>query len=90
MFNKLFNRNKAAVAPVTSPTPEPEPPAPVAVAPNESRLEAFRVEWEDRWETSHEVIEGHGGQTDWAAWEDAVEKEEKSFAPTVPTPLSPK
>jgi hypothetical protein len=87
MFKKLFNRAKAVAPPVT---PEPIPPAPIAVVPKENRLETFKEEWKDRWETSHEVIEGHGGHTDWAAWTDAVEKEEKFFEPTVPMPLNSK
>ena len=69
--------------------PEPPPAIPIPVAPKENRLEAFREEWEDRWEISHEVIEGKGGNTDWAAWTDAVENEEKFFAPTVPMDLKP-
>jgi len=85
MFNKLFNRSKA-----TSPTPTPAPPEPIAVVPTENRLEAFREEWDTQWEASHEVIEGNGGNTDWAAWTDVVEREEEYFAPTVPMPLSPK
>jgi hypothetical protein len=87
MFKKLFNRAKVTL--VTPAAPEPLPAAPLPVAPKENRLEAFREEWVDQWETSHEVIEGQGGHTDWAAWTDAVEKEEKFFAPTVPMPLDP-
>ncbi len=83
MFTKLFNRAKPAPA-----EPAPIPPAPIAVAPKENRLEAFREEWENKSENSHEVIEGNGGNTDWAAWTDAVEKEEESFAPTEPMPLN--
>ena len=91
MFSKFFNRGKAAnPAPAIPAAPEPMPPVSVAVAPKESRLEAFREEWEDKWEASHDVIEGQGGLTDWAAWTDAVENEEKFFAPTVPMPLDAK
>ena len=94
MFNKLFNRTKAKPAPAPAPTaPAPEAPlpaAPVAAAPSkESRLDAFREEWDNTWESAHEVVEGNGGNTDWGAWTDAVEKEEQSFAPTVPMPLNP-
>jgi hypothetical protein len=85
MFKKLFNRSKT-----TAVTPTPDPPLPVAVEPPESRLEAFKEEWKNQWETSHEVIEGNGGNTDWGAWTDAVKEEEKSFAPTEPMPLTPK
>jgi hypothetical protein len=100
MFKKLFNRAKAASeTPAIPATPVtlaiPTAPAPIPVVPNaaeskEKRLEAFREEWENQWETSHEVIEGNGSHTDWGAWTDAVEKEENSFAPTVPMPLNPK
>ena len=87
MFNKLFNRSKAAsrTPSNTQPAPlpaQPEQQAPVAV----NRLEAFREEWDER-ETTNEVIEGNGGNTDWVLWTDAVENEEKSFAPTAPMPL---
>ena len=85
MFKKLFNRAKT-----TAVTPTPDPPPPVAVEPPESRLEAFKEEWKNQWEPSHEVIEGNGGNTDWGAWTDAVKEEEKSFAPTEPMPLTPK
>ena len=64
------------------------PPEPIAIASKETRLEAFREEWDNKWETSHEVIEGSGGNTDWAAWTDAVEEVDKSFAATVPMPLN--
>lgn len=93
MFNKLFNRAKAK--PATSESPESPiataamAPAPIAVAPKVNRLEAFKEEWEHSWEASHEVIEGNGGNTDWAAWTEAVQDEGKSFAPTVPMPLGP-
>jgi hypothetical protein len=98
MFNKLFNRTKATpvvpapTAPVAAAPVAPEPVPPVLVAPvsKESRLEAFREEWDNRWESAHEVIEGNGGNTDWGTWTDAVEKEEQSFAPTVAMPLGPK
>lgn len=90
MFSKLFNRAKATPAKPTAPTPAPVAPTRVAVVPKESRLEAFREEWDARGEASHEVIEGNGGNTDWGVWTDAVEEEEKSFAPTVSMPLSPK
>jgi len=68
----------------------PTPQAPAAVAPKANRLDAFKEEWQDKWETSHEVIEGNGGLTDWGTWTDAVQKEEQSFAPTEPMPLTPK
>jgi hypothetical protein len=94
MFDKLFNRLKAPSA-----TSEPKPPkptptapssqAPIAAAQSGSRLEAFREEWDDQMETSHEVIEGNGGNTDWAAWTDAVKEEDKYFAATEPMPLNP-
>lgn len=85
MFNKLFNRGKP---PTPSPTdPAPLPVDPVAPAPSKSRLDDFRNEWDAQHETSADVIEGDGGNTDWGAWTDAVEEEEKSFAPTVPMPL---
>ena len=87
MFNKLFNRSKAA-----SPTPsntlpalppaQPEQQAPVAV----NRFEAFRKEWDER-ETTNEVIEGNGADTDWCLWTDIMENEQKPFAPTTPMPL---
>jgi hypothetical protein len=98
MFNKLFNRAKtapipaaASVAPAASAPLEPalKPPVATTDAPKLNRLEAFREEWEDKWETSHEVIEGNGGNTDWAAWTDAVKEEDKFFALTVPMPLKP-
>jgi len=85
MFTKLFNRARA-----TSATPAAMPPSPIAVEQTKTRLEAFREEWDNQWEASHEVIEGDGGNTDWAAWTDAVEKEEESFAPTVPMLLNSK
>jgi hypothetical protein len=85
MFKKLFNRAKSEPA-----APAPMPQAPTVVTPKENRLETFKEEWEARWETSHEVIEGNGGNTEWGAWTDAVEKDEISFAPTVPMPLNPK
>ncbi|OYU44862.1 MAG: hypothetical protein CFE44_10645 [Burkholderiales bacterium PBB4] len=86
MFSKLFKRSKVDASPPAT----PEPVAPVRVAPvqNPSRLEAFKEQWEDKWETSHEVIEGNGGDTDWAAWTDAVQEEDRSFAPTQTMPLS--
>jgi len=85
MFSKFFKRSKVDV-----PTPAAaEPVAPVRVAPisKANRLEAFKEQWEDKWETSHEVIEGNGGDTDWAAWTDAVQEEDRSFAPTETMPL---
>jgi hypothetical protein len=92
MFSKLFNRSK--VTPVTAPARPAPAPAPVTNPPfvdesTKTRLEAFREEWDSQWEASHEVIEGNGGNTDWGAWTEAVEKEENSFAPTVPMPLKP-
>ena len=87
MFSKLFNRARATSS-VAPPPTAPVPPAASAAAPKENRLEAFREEWDTRWETSHEVIEGNGGNTDWAAWTDAVEEGDKSFAATVPMPLN--
>jgi hypothetical protein len=86
MFSKLFNRTKAGS--VTPQTTAPIPPAPIPEAPKESRLEAFREEWDARLETSHEVIEGNGGNTDWQAFTEIVEYDEKTFPPTVPMPLN--
>ena len=90
MFSKLFNRAKAVPAKPTAPVPAPTGPNRIAVVPQESRLKAFREDWDARSEASHEVIEGNGGNTDWGVWTDAVEEEEKSFAPTVSMPLIPK
>ncbi len=79
MLNKLLKNTKA--------TPEPMTPAPIAIAPKKSPL---GEEWESKWKTSHEVVEGNGGNTDWQAWTAVVENEEKSFAPTVPMLLNAK
>jgi hypothetical protein len=88
MFSKLFNRAKATSS--VAPTPAaPVPSAPSAVAPKENRLEVFREEWDARRETSHEVIEGNGGNTEWQAFTEMVEYDEKTFPPTVPMPLNP-
>ena len=94
MFNNLFNRLKAISATPkpkpSTPTPTPTAPtsqAPIRAAPMGSRLEAFRQQWDDQLKTSQEVIEGDGGNTDWAAFTDAVNEEDKSFAPTAPMPL---
>jgi hypothetical protein len=92
MFNKLFNRSKTApgTPSFTPPAPLPAQPvqqAPATVPPALNRLEAFREEWEVK-ETTTEVIEGDGGNTDWGLWTNAVENEEKSFAPTAPMPLT--
>ncbi len=84
MLNKLFRRSKAAPA-----KPASVPAPPIAVEPKKTRLDAFREELDNERETPHEVIEGNGSHTDWAAWTDAVEEQEKSFAPTVPMPLKP-
>jgi hypothetical protein len=86
MFNKLFNRAKAT--PATPPPTAPMPPEPIAVEPRENRLEAFREEWDARWETSHEVIEGNGGNTEWQAFTEMAEYDEKTFPPTLPMPLN--
>lgn len=92
MFKNLFKRAKPT--PVEIPTPTaPEPvtvPAPLAVTPKGRSLDAFREEWEDKWETSHEVIEGNGGDTDWGVWTEAVKKDENAYGPTVPMPLGPR
>ena len=94
MFNKLFNRPKATSgtpsAAILAPLPaQPEQQAPVTFPPAVNRLEAFREERDER-ETTNEVIEGNGGNTDWVLWTDVVENEEKSFAPTAPMPLTKK
>ena len=84
MLKNFFKRSKETVA-----TPEPEPPAPIPVAPKESRLDAFREGWEEKWEApgpipTPEVIEGDGSDTDWGTWTEAVEVEKNAFAETVP------
>jgi hypothetical protein len=86
MFKKLFNRSKATSSAEPLPT-APMPPTTTSVPPKEKHLDVFREEWDARWETAHDVVEGNGGNTDWAAWTDAVEEEDKSFAPTVPMPI---
>ena len=78
MFTNWFKRPQATLV-----KPQLTIPEPIAVVPKKSPLEVFKEEWAD----SHEVIEGNGGDTDWCTWTDAVEKNEKSFAPTVPMPL---
>jgi hypothetical protein len=92
MFNNLFNRLKATLETpsATRPAPlpaQPEQKVPVTVPPAVNRLEAFREEWDDRLETSQEVIEGNGGNTDWAAFTDAMKEEDESFAQTAPMTL---
>lgn len=82
MLNKLLKITKATRA-----APEPTTPAPIATALKESPI---GEDWESKWKTSHEVVEGNGGNTDWHAWTAVVENEEKSFAPTVPMSLTPK
>lgn len=88
MFKKIFNRANAI--PVTPEKPATISPVESVAAPNRDRLEAFKEDWKKQWETSHEVIEGNGGDTDWGTWTDAVDAEEKLFAPTMPMPLIPK
>jgi hypothetical protein len=87
MFSKLFNRTKTTSSVAPTPT-APVPPAPSAAAPKENRLEAFREEWDARLETSHEVIEGNGGNTDWQAFTEMAEYDEETFPPTEPMPLN--
>ena len=56
-------------------------PEPIAMEPKENRLEAFKEEWDARWETSHDVIEGNGGNTEWQAFTEMAEYDEKTFPP---------
>jgi hypothetical protein len=88
MFSKLFNRSKATSA-ATPPPTAPVPATPSAVSPKESRLDVFREEWDARRETSQDVVEGNGGNTEWQAFTEMVEYDEKTFPPTVPMPLNP-
>ena len=94
MFKNLFKRRKPApfepAAPLTPTSTEPRTSAPVAVGQKGKSLEAFREGWDDKWESSHEVIEGNGGDTDWGAWTEAVKEEDNGFAPTDPLPLGPR
>ena len=53
-------------------------------------MKRFREGWDDKWEGSHEVFEGNWGDTDWAAWTEAVKEEENGFAQTDPLPLGPR
>ena len=78
MFRKLFNRTKARpVAPGCA------APAQISVAPKECLLDDFVDGWEDKWATSHEVVESNGSDTEWGLWTHAKKVEENSFAETV-------
>jgi hypothetical protein len=88
MFKKVFNRSNAISA--TPEKPATIPTVAIVLVPSIDRLETFKEDWKKQWETSHEVIEGNGGDTDWSTWTEAVQAEEKLFAPTVPMPLIPK
>ncbi len=110
MFKKLFTRGKTAsidastkpsitgtgvAQTIGKPTPDPLPPSPSpAQTLRAGHLEAFKEQWEDKWEPhgqlpTPEVIEGNGGNTDWGMWTEAVKSEEDAFAPTEPMPLRP-
>jgi hypothetical protein len=88
MLKKFFNRANVTLAKPEKPATIP--PVKSVVIQNRDRLEIFKEDWKKQWETSHEVIEGNGSDTDWSTWMEALEAEEKLFAPTVPMPPSPK
>ena len=91
MFKNFFNRTKptAPTSPESAVQASVKPVAPQAIpAAPKDRLNAFREEWDDRQDNSLDVIEGNGGNTDWAAFTDAVKDEDQAFAPTTQIPLS--